>query len=79
MGRILKTSHKITLGTIATIIAITAGLFTIIEKTPNVINVISEVMKADASDIPDSVIVTKGIAGNIKKEFVQEKPKKGKN
>lgn len=76
----MKPAHKITLGTVGTIVAITAGLFTIIEKTPSVINVISAAIEREPAQVPDTVQVTKGYAGNanIQYENVQNKPMRGK-
>ena len=78
----MKLAGKITLGTVGTVVAITAGLFTIIEKTPSVIAVVSNVMKAEASEVPDNKILdtTRTMAGNaiIQYENVQHKPRGAK-
>ena len=67
----MRKHHKITLATLATVIAIIAGLFTIIEKTPAVLAVIKT---ATASEAPDTLEVKRSFAGvpNKNVENVQQ-------
>ena len=76
----MKRNHKITLGSLGATVAIIAGLFTIIEKTPTVIDIVGEMVKADASEVPDSVDVdeSRTLAGGIERIENTNKPKGAK-
>ena len=73
----MRRHHKITLATLATVVAIIAGLFTIIEKTPAVLAVIKT---ATASEAPDTLEIKRSFAGtgNIEHNNIQHKPKGAK-
>ena len=75
----MNLAKKITLGTLATVIAIIAGLFTIIEKTPSVIAVISSMSTAEASQVPDNknIDTTRTLAGNATIQYGNIQQPKG--
>lgn len=62
----MKKSHKITL---AVLIPVLAGTLTIIEKSISIYNQV----KPKASEVPENVIVQKGIAHGIENNNNQQK------
>ena len=62
-GDNIKRHHKLTLASLAVVTGITAGVLTIVEKSIDIVNSLSE--KPEASQIPEGYQSEKGFAGGI--------------
>jgi len=61
----LNTKHKITLASLGVVLGIVSGVLTIVEKT---VNIVAQIKKPSASEVPENVNVEKGFAGGIERD-----------
>jgi len=72
----MKKFGKITLSSLAVIIAILSGVLTIMEKTITIVDRMKP--KTQASSVPEGTVTEKGLAVGIKKDEVKTTAKASK-